>query len=85
VQGYHAVITEPEPGCVLVESEKNSGTVTTFRVDPRDGGKGAYVTISSTVPVPGGLIGKVQGWMTERTLKPIYVKELKVLNEYATK
>jgi hypothetical protein len=38
-QTFHAVITEPEPGRVLVETDSSAGTVTTFTVDPRDNGQ----------------------------------------------
>lgn len=85
VQSFHSGITEPEPGRLLVESDKNRGAVTTFRVDPREDGKKCHVTISTVTPVTEGVIGKVQGWMTERLLKPIYVQELEMLAEYAIK
>ena len=79
VQSFHSVITEPEPGRVLVESEMNQGAVTTFHVEPREDGEKAYVTINTETTVPDGVIGKIQGWMTKRLLQPIYVKELEQL------
>jgi hypothetical protein len=85
VQDFHSVITEPEPGCVLVESETKREAVTTFRVDAREGGQKSFVTISTVTLVPDGIGGKIEGWVTERMLKPIYVKELEQLNAVASR
>jgi hypothetical protein len=76
IQSFHSTITEPEPGHILVETEKNTGTVTTFTVDPRLSGQEAFVTITTTTDVPNGILGKIQGWLTTRLLRPIYEKEL---------
>ncbi len=54
----------------------NTGAVTTFTVDPRVNSQEAFVTITTTTNVPGGLLGKVQGWLTTQLLRPIYLKEL---------
>lgn len=75
-QSFHSTITEPEPGHILVETDRNTGAVTTFTVDPRSDGQEAFVTITTTTTVPDGLFGKVQGWLTTRLLRPIYEKEL---------
>ena len=45
-QTFRAVVTEPEPGRVLVETNDN-GYVTTFTVEPRAEGQHAYVTIAT--------------------------------------
>ena len=76
LQTFHSVITEPEPGRVLAETDPTTGTVTTFTVEPREGGQQAYVTITTDTQVPDGLAGAIQGWLTTRLLHPIYVKEL---------
>src|SRR5262245_48401151 len=34
-----ALVTEPEPGRVLVESDPNTGTTTRFIIEPLDGGR----------------------------------------------
>ena len=81
---FHSVITEPEPGRVLVETDSKAGTVTAFTVDPRDNGQQAFVTITTDLQVRDGFFGKVQGWMTARLLRPIYVKELEQLAAVAT-
>ncbi len=76
LQDFHADITEPEPGRVLAESDRNTGAVTTFTVEPREQGQAAFVTITTTTPVRAGLRGRVEGWLATRLLQPIYVKEL---------
>jgi hypothetical protein len=42
------------------------------------------VTITTDLKVRGGVFGKMQGWLTERLLRPIYVKELAQLAAVAT-
>lgn len=75
LQTFHATISEPEPGRVLVETNDN-GVVTTFTVDPREQGQQAYVTITTTGPVRPGLAGQIEAWLTPRLLQPVYIKEL---------
>lgn len=83
VQSFHSTITEPEPGHTLVETDMNTGAVTTFTVDPRSDGQEAFVTIRTTTNVPDGIPGKIQGWLTTWLLRPIYEKELGQLDTVA--
>jgi hypothetical protein len=76
IQSFHSAITEPQPGSILVETDLNTGAVTTFTVDPRLNGQEAFVTITTTTEIPNGLLGKIQGWLTAQLLRPIYIKEL---------
>ena len=76
VLSFHAVIAEPTPGHVLVETELNTGAVTTFMVEPPSDNRQSFVTITTTTEGPDGISGKIQGWLTTRLLRPIYVKEL---------
>jgi hypothetical protein len=76
VLSFRAVITEPTPGHVLVETDLNTGAVTTFTVEPRSDNRQSFVTITTTTEVPNGISGKIQGWLTTRLLRPIYMKEL---------
>jgi hypothetical protein len=76
IQSFHSTITEPDPGHILVETDMNTGAVTTFTVEPRLEGQEAIVTITTTTNVPDGLVGKIQGWLTSQLLRPIYLKEL---------
>src|SRR5262245_57535375 len=52
---FRAAITEPEPGRVLVETIKHTGTFTTFSVDCVE--DGARVRIASEFETRGGLLG----------------------------
>src|SRR5689334_534578 len=47
----YATVTEPEPGRVLVETDRSTGTVTTFTVDPQ--GDKAKVTFETVYPARG--------------------------------
>jgi uncharacterized protein YndB with AHSA1/START domain len=76
IQSFHASITEPEPGHTLVETDSNTGAITTFTVESRLKGEEAFVTIATTTTVLDGLPGKIQGWLTTQLLHPIYEKEL---------
>jgi len=76
IQSFHSAITEPKPGHILVETDMNTGTVTTFTVDPRLDGQEAFVTITTTMIVTKGIFGQIQGWLTTQLLRPIYEKEL---------
>lgn len=76
LQEFIADVSEPEPGRMLVESNRNNGTVTTFTVEPHQQGQAAQVTITTTIPVRDGFIGRVEGWLATRLLQPIYIKEL---------
>ena len=83
-QTFRAAITEPEPGRVLVETDLQTGAVTTFTVEPRADAKQAVVTITTTTKVREGLAGKLEGWLATRLLQPMYVKELGQLAAVAT-
>lgn len=84
-QTFRAAITEPEPGRVLLETDLDTnGAVTTFSVNPGGAPADSNVTISTELPVRGGLLGKVERAMTTMLLRPIYVKELQNLARVAT-
>ncbi len=85
VQDFRAIVSEPEPDRVLVETKDGTGVVTKFIVDPRNSGKSAYVTIITAIPVRDGWAGRVEGWMTKQLLYPIYVKELEQLAQVAAR
>jgi hypothetical protein len=83
IQSFHSTITEREPGHILVETDRNTGAITTFTVDPRVDGQEAFVTITTTTNVPNGILGRIQGWLTTQLLRPIYLKELDQLASVA--
>jgi hypothetical protein len=75
------VVTEPEPGRVLVETYPQSGVVTTFRVEPA-GAAESVVTISSAIPAWPTLARALQRWIVTRALTPIFEEELERIEAY---
>jgi hypothetical protein len=73
-------ITEPEPGRVLVETDRNTGLATTFTVDPAEGGSRVSF---DTVWEPKGVQGLVERLMAKRLLLPVYEREMAKLEAYA--
>ena len=76
------VVTEPEPGRVLVETYPESDTVTTFTVDPA-GAAAADVTIATALPTRRGLAGVLERAFVTRLLRRIYHEELERLGVVA--
>jgi hypothetical protein len=84
-QTYHAEITEPEPGRVLVETNLEANSwVTTFTVNPGSAPADSNVTISTELPVRTGFPGKLERFVSSLLLRPIYVQELENLARVAT-
>lgn len=75
LQTFRAVVSEPEPGRVLVETNDN-GYVTTFTVEPRAGGEAACVTIATEMTGRAGVLGSLERWFVTRLMRQVYVKEL---------
>ena len=77
-----AVVTEPEPGRVLVETALDEGgPVTTFVVEPE--GRHSRVTFKTELSAPAGPVGAISRYMAERFLKRVYTAELEQLNDFA--
>jgi hypothetical protein len=83
VQSFRSRITEPEAGHILAETDMNTGAVTTFRVEPQSDGQETLVTITTTTEVSNGIVGKIQGWLTTKLLRPVYEKELEQVEAIA--
>lgn len=79
VQTYHATVTEPEPGRVLVEHYADD-SVTSFTVEPHDDGRKTSVTIATDLQIREGALGTLQARLATRLLRPLYLKELDQLN-----
>ena len=83
VRTFRAAITEPEPGRVLVETDLDTGTVTTFAVVPVEDGRKSRVNISTDIVTRGGLLGRVERLLVTRLLQPVYRRELEQLGAVA--
>ncbi len=77
-RAFLAEVTEPEPGRLLVESNRvetdpASQSVMTFTVDPINSGQQAQVTISTALSAANWL----EGFLTTMFLRRVYAQELK--------
>jgi len=72
------LVTEPEPGRVLVETDPQSGTTTTFTVDaqPADPDRAQVTIATDFTTARGGLAGTLESFMTRMMLRRIYALEL---------
>jgi hypothetical protein len=75
------IVSEPEPGRVLVESYPEEKMVTTFRVVPAGNGA-STVTISTIVPRRGGILGWVEERLARRLLTRVFAEELDLVAGY---
>lgn len=84
-QTFRAAITEPEPGRVLVETDLDTNAaVTTFTVDPGTAPADSRVTISTTLWVRSGFLGRIEKTLSTLLLRPMYAQELTNLARVAT-
>lgn len=79
---FEQLISEPEPGRVLVEANQDGSAVTTFTVQRNGGGRGSQVTIETDFVARGGLVGFLERLATSVMLPRIYREELERLEEY---
>jgi Polyketide cyclase / dehydrase and lipid transport len=82
-QTFRAAITEPDPGCVLVESDLDGGVVTTFKVLSVDGQHSEVVITTDGKTRGDGVVGLLERYLTEKYLRRIYKKELRQLADIA--
>lgn len=83
LQTFRTVVTEPEPGKVLVETN-DTGYITTFTVEPCDNGKNSFVTFTTEISDSSSFVKKLEFRLTKLLLIPVYKKELKNLAEFAS-
>lgn len=79
---YHMIVTEPEPGRVLVETDSAVDLVTTFTVTPVDQGQRAHVHIATDWAPAPGIAGWLEQKLTPLIMRRIYHKELRQLAAY---
>ena len=77
------LVSEPEPGRVLMERDLESGKVTRFFVEHAEVGRGSLVRIESAWDRPGPF-GFVERFLAPRILRPVYEKELDRLASMTT-
>jgi hypothetical protein len=77
----HMLVSEPEPGRVLAETDTETGLVTTFTLTPIDDGRQTEVRIATDWTVGPGLRGKLESLTTPPVMRHIYDAELRLLAE----
>ncbi len=76
------LVSEPEPGRVLVETDSTAGVITRFTLEPT-GERQTQVTITSSMVISQGLRGSLARFFNKRLIRGIYNQELKMLESYA--
>jgi hypothetical protein len=74
-QSFHSLITEPEPGRLLVETDIKSGIATSFHIVPIEKEGQTRVTISTELEGRNFL----EAWIAKMMLQKIYRLELDLL------
>jgi hypothetical protein len=82
LRAFKTIVTEPEPGRVLVETN-DTGYITTFTVDPKNEGKHSYVTFTTEINNNLSLLKKIEFFFTKQYLPLVYKKELENLSDLA--
>src|SRR5262245_65345421 len=78
-ENFRGVVTEPEPGRVLVETYVDTRTVTTFTVEPHGDGTYCRVAFATDLETRGGLAGVLERFFITRFLRKTYRREMKNL------
>lgn len=81
VRAFRALITEPDPGCTLLETDLNSDTSTSFTVWPLGNRNHARVTIMTVLTK----LGLLEGFFAKLVLTKVYRQELELLAKFATR
>lgn len=79
---FHQLVSEPEPGRVLVETDMETGQYSMFTLDALDAGQPTRVTITSVFPREAGIQGWLQSMLQPAITRHIYKKELQNLALY---
>lgn len=79
---FHQIVSEPEPGRVLVETDLDTGQVTRFIFEPVNEGAATRLTIVSDFPPSPGFVGFMERLTKPMIVRNIYNKELRQLAEY---
>jgi hypothetical protein len=78
-ENFRGVVTEPQPGRVLVETYSDTRTATTFTVEPHGDGTECRVAFATDMETRDGILGIVERFFATRFLKKTYRRELKNL------
>jgi hypothetical protein len=79
---FREVVSEPEPGKVLVETDEAAGVSTTFTIEPLEGGEKSRVVIATDSRLSPGLRGIMEKLLNPPLMRRLYQQELRNLAEY---
>ncbi len=79
---FHQIVSEPEPGRMLVETDLDTPQVTEFVLEALDGGQRTRVTIASNFPASAGIAGFMERMLKPAVMQRIYKAELEQLSAY---
>jgi len=79
---FEHVISEPEHGRVLIESDIDGSSATRFTVDRGNSDTTTHLTIATELETRPGLTGFIERVMTSIILRRIYRKELALIETY---
>lgn len=82
---YHMVVSEPEPGRLLMEDDQTAGVTTTFKVVPGAQGQQTEVTIATDWNAQSGIGGLVEKLITPVVMRRIFRQELQNVADYVRK
>ena len=80
---FRMLVTEPQPGRMLAETDMDNDLITTFTVRPK-GENRTEVEIATRWTRKRGLAGQMERLFVPSLLRRIYRQELRQLEEYAT-
>lgn len=78
-QILNLVISEPEPGRILMETDHDAGVETCFIVDPVEGGARSNLTIATRAQAGSGLRGLMERLVNPPIMRRIYLEELRII------
>ena len=78
---FRMTVAEPEPGRALTETDAESGTHTSFVIEPLNGSV-SRVTIASRFKTGSGPGGWIEKMATQTITRRIYKQELQLLESY---
>lgn len=76
------VVTEPEPGRVLLETYPAERGATSFTLVPGPRPGTTELTIASEFPARRGIAGVLEGWLLRSFLPGVYRREMAQLDEH---
>jgi hypothetical protein len=79
---YHQIVSEPEPGRIIKETDINTGLSSWFTLVPLGNGEQTRVTISSEFIPSEGFKGVIEKLFTPPTMHRIFKTELENLANY---